>query len=241
MAALAFAAPARAQAPAFNPNGGDDIRAQIVPRRFTTLSSEIPGRIERMTVRESDRFKAGQVLVSMDCALQRAELDEAKAGLAGAQKSSAVNRRMVQLNSGGELEASLAAVEVLKQQAKVQSAEEILSKCSIIAPYQGRVVEQKVREYQYVQAGQAMLEILDDSALEVEFFVPSNWLAWVKPGLGFQLVVDENGKAYPVKVTLVGAKVDAVSHSIKITCELVGTPTDLVAGMSGRIRTAGPG
>jgi RND family efflux transporter MFP subunit len=220
--------------------GAEEIHAQIVPLNFTTLSSDTAGQIERMTVREGDRFVAGQVLVSMDCALQRAELDEARAVLAGAQKASSVNRRMVELHSGGQLEAEMAAVDVLKNQAKVRSAEVIVSKCTISAPYQGRVVEQKVHEHQYVQAGQPMLEILDDSALQVEFIVPSNWLAWIRPGMAFQLFVDESGKTYPAKVISIGAKVDAVSHSIKITGELTTKADDLIAGMSGLVRLPRP-
>jgi multidrug efflux pump subunit AcrA (membrane-fusion protein) len=159
-----------------------DIRAQLVPKRFTTLSAEIPARIDHLTVREGERFKEGQLLVGLDCALQRALADEARAALGAAEKTKAVNKRMVELNSGGVLEADLAAAEAAKAQAKLQSAQVVISKCTISAPYAGRVVEQKVREHQYVQAGQPMLDILDDLALEVEFIVPSHWLGWLKVG-----------------------------------------------------------
>ncbi len=218
----------------------EDIHAQLVARRFTTLSSDTPGQIEHMSVREGDRFRQGQVLVGLDCALQRAQLAEARAILAGALKANAVNRRMVELHSGGILEADLAAAEVAKDEARVQSALVLQSKCTIVAPYQGRVVEQKVREHQFVQSGQAMLDILDDSALEVEFIAPSRWLAWIRPGQDFRVRIEETGRTYPARVTIVGAKVDAVSHSIKITGEIEASQNDLVAGMSGRILMTEP-
>jgi len=199
------------------------------------LSAEIPARIDHLTVREGERFKEGQLLVGLDCALQRAQADEARAALGAAEKTKAVNKRMVELNSGGVLEADLATAEAAKAQAKLQSAQVIISKCAISAPFPGRVVEQKVREHQYVQAGQPMLDILDDHALEVEFIVPSRWLAWLKTGGAFQVAVDETAKSYPAKLTRIGARVDPVSHSLKVIGEITGTFPELMAGMSGQV------
>ncbi|MBY0429837.1 MAG: efflux RND transporter periplasmic adaptor subunit [Rhodospirillales bacterium] len=229
------ATPAQAEeVPRLDP-GGADIRIQLVPRRFTTLSSEIPARLDRLTVKEGERFKEGQVLIGLDCSLQRAQADEARAALAAAEKTKAVNRRLVELNSGGVLEADVAVAEAAKAQAKLQSAQVVLSKCAISAPFPGRVVEQKVREHQYVQAGQPLLDILDDTILEVEFIAPSSWLTRLKVGMPFQVQVEETGKAYPARIARTGAKVDAVSHSVKVVGEIVGGVLDLVAGMSGRI------
>lgn|GEM_PF-6895012 len=109
-----------------------------------------------------------------------------------------------------------------------------LGKCNIAAPFNGRVAEQRVREQQYVQPGQALLDILDDSTLELEFFVPSQWLVWLKPEQGFQVAIDETGKTYPAKVQRIGARVDPVSQSIKLSAVIDGKFSEPVAGMSGR-------
>ena len=211
------------------------VHAQLVPRHFTTLASEIPAEVERITVREGEGFADKQVLVRLDCMLQHAQLDEARATLAAAEKTRSVNRRLVELHSGGVLEADVAAAEAAKARAKLQSAEVILSKCSIAAPFGGRVVEQKAREHQYVQAGQPLLEILDDSVLEVEFIASSSWLAWLKAGGSFQITVDETGKSYPARIARIGARVDPVSHSVKVIGQVAGHFDELIAGMSGRV------
>jgi multidrug efflux pump subunit AcrA (membrane-fusion protein) len=96
------------------------------------------------------------------------------------------------------------------------------------------VVEQKVREQQYVQPGQAMLEILDDSVREIEFIAPSRWLGWLRVGQGFKVRIDETGRSYPARVLRIGAKVDPVSQSIKIVGAIDGKFAELLAGMSGR-------
>lgn len=56
-----------------------------------------------------------------------------------------------------------------------------------------------MREQQFAQPGQGILEILDDSALELEFIVPSRWMAWLKDGYRFQVKIDETGGTYPAR------------------------------------------
>ncbi|MBF0095925.1 MAG: efflux RND transporter periplasmic adaptor subunit [Magnetococcales bacterium] len=216
------------------------IHAQLVPKRYTTLSAEIAGRLERLTVQEGARFKEGQTLASIDCALQRSLIDEARATLSAAEKTRSVQKRLVQLNSGGVLEAEVAAAEAEKARAKLNSSQIVVSKCTLLAPFSGRVVEQKVREHQYVQAGQALLDILDDSALEVEFILPSQALAVLRVGEQFQVNVGETGKHYLARIVRIGAKVDSVSHTIKVVGELHNPSLELIAGMSGLVTLVPP-
>ena len=124
--------------------------------------------------------------------------------------------------------------------AEVAAMAAMLSKCSVAAPFAGRVSEQKVREQQYVQPGQALLEIIDDSVLELEFIAPSRWLAWLRPGHAFQVRIDETGKSYPAKVLRIGAKVDPVSQSVKLASAINGKFPELIAGMSGTVLLVPP-
>lgn len=240
---LAFSAIALAQtlppkvAPAVAGSALDtrEIRAQLAPRRYTTLAAEIGAKISRLPVPEGGAFKAGQALIQFDCALQQAQLNKAKAALAGSEKTWQANKRLADLNSVGKVELEISEAEVLKARAEVSGNATVVGKCSVSAPFAGRVAEQKVREQQYVQPGQALLEILDDSTLELEFIVPSKWLAWVKTGTGFQVRIDETGRTYPAKVQRIGAKVDAVSQSVKLSAVIDGKFPELIAGMSGKV------
>lgn len=217
-----------------------EIRAQLSPRRFTTIAAEIGGRIGRIGVTEGGRFKSGQVLVSLDCAMQQAQLQKSRAVLAAAEKTYGANVRLAELHSVGKVELDVSESEVAKARADVASNGVVLSKCTISAPFAGRVAEQKAREQQYVQPGQALLEIIDDSVLELEFIVPSRWLAWLKPGASFQVRIDETGKSYPARVQRIGARVDPVSQSVKLSAAIDGKFPELISGMSGRVELGPP-
>ena len=217
-----------------------EIRAQLSPRRFTTLAAEIPARIARITVKEGESFKAGQVLIQLDCALQASARDRARAALNAAAKTYDANRRLDQHNAIGKLEVETSEAEADKARAELAQINTTLSKCAIGAPFAGRVAEQKARESQYAQAGQPLLEILDDSALELEFIIPSRWLAWLRVGHKFEVVIDETGKPYPARIQRLGARIDPVSQSLKASAVIDGKFNELLAGMSGRLLLVPP-
>jgi len=218
-----------------------EIRAQLAPHRYTTLAAEIGAKIQRLPVQDGGSFRAGQVLVSFDCSLQQAQLNKARAALVGAEKSWTANKRLAELNSVGRVELDLSEAEVQKNQAELAAMSTMLAKCSISAPFSGRVAEQKAREQQYIQPGQAILDIIDDSVLELEFLVPSKWLAWIKVGFVFQVGIDETRKSYPAKVQRIAARVDPVSQSVRLVATISGRYPELIAGMSGRVSIVAPG
>jgi RND family efflux transporter MFP subunit len=211
-----------------------DIRAQLMPRRFTTIAAEIGAKVSAIAVSEGGTFRAGQMLVQLDCSLQKAQLEKAQAELEGAEQTLKANLRMEQLNVVGQLELDLSKSATNKAKAEVGANQAVLSKCQVNAPFSGRVAEQKVREQQYVQPGQAMLDILDDSVLELEFLVPSVWLQWLRVGRAFQVQIDETRKTYPARFTRIAARVDPVSQTVKVAATISGRHSELMAGMSGK-------
>ncbi|MEO5378206.1 MAG: efflux RND transporter periplasmic adaptor subunit [Magnetococcus sp. DMHC-6] len=216
------------------------LRALIQPKNYTTLANELPARIDRIHVSEGGRFKAGVVLISLDCAIQKAQLEKARAALTSAEKVASVSAKLAEMKAMGGLETVTSAAEAAKARAEVTLMSATVAKCSLTAPFSGRVAEQKAREHQYLQAGQPILDILDDSHLEIEFIVPSRWLTWIKPGIPFILHVEETGLAQPAKVTRIGARVDAVSQTVKVTGEFIKEIPGLLAGMSGRVEINSP-
>jgi len=221
------------------------VRALIEARQHAVLSSEIAGRIARITVEAGQGFKSGQTLVAFDCSHYQAALDAARANLRAADVTVRQSRRLEQLKSIGAADVEMAEVKADAARAEQRKAEIEVRRCEIKAPYDGRVVEQRIREQESVAAGTPLLEIVSDQDLRVELIVPSAWLVWLKPGHRFALRIDETGEQLAGEVALIGARVDPVSQSLKVTGKLLpakGAPApNLVAGMSGTARFASPG
>ncbi|PWF47963.1 efflux transporter periplasmic adaptor subunit, partial [Massilia glaciei] len=135
------AAPAGAarQRPASAGLESREIRAQLAPHRYTTLAAEIGARVQRLPVQEGGRFKAGQTLVSFDCSLQQAQMAKARAALTGSEHTFKANSRLNELNSIGKVELDISAAEVAKNRSELAVMSTMSGKCTIAAPFPGRV------------------------------------------------------------------------------------------------------
>ena len=111
-----------------------------------------------------------------------------------------------------------------------------LKRCQINAPFSGRVIEVLAHPHESVSEHQPLLAILNDKELELQLYIPSWWLSWLKTGDDFSIRIDETGKSYPAKVIRLGARVDPASQSLAITARIDGNYTELLAGMSGVAR-----
>ncbi len=209
------------------------VPAQLVPERQTTLASELAGKIERIAVAEGEFFDKGDTLVELDCALQQAQLVRAKAQRRAARATYNGNRELAGLNAIGKVEMEKSAAEMAVAQAEVRYLEVMLKKCRILAPFAGAAGQWQVQPQQYVQAGQAIIDVHDHRALRVEFIVPTAWLDWFEPGYGFSIHIEDSGKAYPARLLRTAARADPVSQSIQAVAVLDGDFPELIAGMSG--------
>ena len=216
------------------------VRAQLTPRNAAILSAEISGKIKKLHVLEGAAFRAGDLLLSLDDALQRAQFERANAVLSAAERTYAANRRLRELNSVGQIELELSESEVAKARAEFSYASAMLAKCEIKAPFPGRMAEQRVREQEFVQAGRSLFEIVDQEPPQIDFIAPSMWLAWLQTGQTLEVAIDETGQRYPAAIERIGAKVDPVSQSIKVVAGVTGSFPALMPGMSGSISISPP-
>lgn len=233
----AVTSPAMAEGVEFNPL---EMRAQLIPHRYTTLAAEIGAKINRIPLRDGQTFRNGELLLEFDCTMNTAQHDKARAQQAAAENTLEGQRKLAELHATGMVELRNAEAEVQKARADVAYLRSMISRCRVTAPFDGRIVEFKAREQQYVQPGQPLVEILDDSVLELEFLVPSRWLAWFKPGYSFRARIEDTRKEYPVRLVRTGARIDPVSQSVKAVAVIDGKYPELIAGMSGQILLTPP-
>lgn len=240
LAAAAFgadAAPATPAAPAAAPQ---QIRAKLSPVRYAVISAEIGAKVEKLPFAEGARFRAGDALVVFEAATYRAQADKARVQSESADRIVTAYRRLAEQGSVGQLELLGAEARAAEARADKELTQVMLSKCTVSVPFAGRIGEVRVREQQYVQSGQPLIEVIDDSSLELEFIATSASLAWLRVGQKFSVKIDETGKSYEAELTRIGAKVDPVSQTIKLAASIRSGHPELLAGMSGTIDLKAP-
>lgn len=91
-----------------------------------------------------------------------------------------------------------------------------------------------VKEGQGVGAGAQVIDLVSNGTRKARLNVPSGWTTWLAPGAQLDAVVGETGKHYPMTVTHISGRVDAVSQTIEIEAEFGSDAQDVLPGMSGR-------
>ena len=217
-----------------------DARGVVIPNAEVTLGAGVAAKIEQMPFKAGQEFRKGEALVVFDCARQLADLRGAKANLGKATTYFLGKKRLQSRGAAGGQEVNEAAADVAAATAAMDGLNEVISLCRIDAPFNGRVVERHAETHEIPAANAPILTVVDDSALELDLIVPSTWLRWVTKGTTFDFEVDELGQTYKARVDRLGAKVDSVSQTIKITGIFVSRPDTVLAGMSGTARFAPP-
>lgn len=214
-------------------DGGGRLRVQLVAVRQTSLSSEIAAKVDRLPLREGDSFREGELLAGFDCSLLQAQLNKAEATAEAARSTLKVNRRLAGLDSISTLEVEQAEAKVKETEAEVAAMRVTVSKCSLTAPFSGRVARLYVDQHQFLQPGKQMMDILDTGRLEVRLIAPSRLLSWLRVGNRFSVRIEELGRSYTARVVRVGAKIDPLSQSVPVIGEIEGNHEELLPGMSG--------
>lgn len=225
------AVPAAPAGPAADKDGR--IRTQLNARNAVTIAAEIPARVATLRLREGDAFRAGELLVGLDCSLHQSQQRKAEAAVEAASAVVASNQRLSELNSIGALEVQQGQARLKEAQAELAGNRLLVNRCNISAPFSGRVAKRHVAAHQFVAPGNPLLDIIDTGQLEVQMIVPSRWLAWLRPGAAFQVDVEELGKRYPARVQRLGAQIDPVSQTVAVFGVMDGNQPGLLPGMSG--------
>ncbi len=217
----------------------DEVSAvgSLVSNESVVLRPEVAGRIEAIRFREGAPVKAGAVLVELDAAVERAELQQARANLTLAESNfrrtqDLFGRKFVSQSS---LDDARAKLEVARAGPALAQAR--LARMQIRAPFDGVVGIRSVSPGDFVKEGDALINLEDIATLKVDFRLPELYLDRVRPGQGLELTSDVlPDERFPAEVDAIDPLVDAQGRSIVLRAKLANPEGRLRPGMFVRVR-----
>jgi RND family efflux transporter MFP subunit len=238
---VSLMAVAQSPAPTAAPEAMDPnvVRVMISPDKETTLAAPMNGRIKTLGLTLGSTFAQGRTLATFDCSENDARAKIAAAELKAARETYEAKVRLQGLQAAGDVEVNLAAAAVDRTVGQVELAQVQNAQCAVVAPFAGRVAKIFVRQYQGVNIGTPLAEIISNGPLKIRLNAPSRWLKTLKVGTPFEVAVDETGATYAAKVSALGARVDVSAQTIEIEGQFTAVHPGLLAGMSGTARFAG--
>ncbi|WP_425305828.1 efflux RND transporter periplasmic adaptor subunit [Aromatoleum petrolei] len=217
----------------------DDVTAigTLRSNESVVLRPEVAGRIEAIRFREGSPVRRGDVLVDFDAAVQRAEVQQAKANLALAQANfgrteDLFNRKFLSQSARDE-----AASRLEVARANMALAEAHLDKMRIRAPFAGIVGIRNVSAGDYVKEGEDLVNLEDIATLKVDFRLPEIYLAQIRPGQKLELASDAvEGRFFVAAVSAIDPLVDEQGRAVVMRATLQNDGLRLRPGMFARVR-----
>lgn len=207
--------------------------AVVRAKAEASFSSSLAGTIRDLPFDEGAHFKAGDVLVIFGCEIQKAEAEAATADYQAAQAEYNAGQALLSRGGTGKVQVAVLEARANAAQARQKLATAVTDQCEITAPYEGQIVEITVNEFEYVQPYQPLLNIISSDTPELEISAPAAWLQWIEFGSIGSFSLNEKEEIYKIRISTVGAAVDPISDTIKLTAEFTSDVASILPGMSG--------
>ncbi|MBP7469372.1 MAG: efflux RND transporter periplasmic adaptor subunit [Thauera sp.] len=217
----------------------DDVSAvgSLVSNESVVLRPEVSGRIETIRFRDGETVRRGAVLVELDAAVERAELQQARASLTLAESNfrrtqDLFGRKFVSQSS---LDDARAKLEVAR--AGLALAQARLARMQVRAPFDGVVGIRSVSPGDFVKDGDALINLEDIATLKLDFRLPELYLDRVRPGQALELSSDVlPGEVHSATVEAIDPLVDAQGRAVRLRASLVNPDMRLRPGVFARVR-----
>ena len=211
-------------------------RGVIMANAEVTFRSDLAAQIIGFPVKAGSAFRSGDLLIGFDCGKLNADLR----GINELEKKQQLifenRKKLKSRNAASAFEVAEAKADYLVAKSKTEALIQVMRFCTIKAPFDGKVLELHAAKFEMPAANTPLITVVDDSVLELDLIVPSNWLRWLTVGTQFGFQVEETGETYMADIIRLGAKIDAVSQTLKITGKFRERPKRVLPGMSGVAR-----
>lgn len=209
------------------------VRGIVRAQSEIVISSELVARISKLPFRTGDAFRKGDILVAFDCRRYEADLKSSEAEARAQNLTYVQNKQLVSRGAAGRNDLAISEAKYEQAMAAVESLKVRLDQCRIVAPFNGRVAERHVDVHELPTANAPLLKIVKDGALDIDLIVPSQWLTWLRVGQPFSFEVDETRTRHEARIVRLGAIVDPISRTAKITGRFARPTPTVRPGMSG--------
>ena len=246
-----FAQSAHAAAPpetvAVSPVRRDTLRAtldavgSVTAAQGVTLKAEMPGTIRRIGFESGSLAKAGDILIELESATEKAQLDSAEA-----------NKELVRINleaaralvgSGAISQNQFITLQAQAKQAEAESSRSraVINKKTIRAPFSGFLGMRLVNLGQFVGNGDPLVSLQALDPIYVDFTLPQQRLAELKVGAPVSVTTDVFPETqFEGKLTAIQSDVDVATRSVRLRATLNNPQGQLRPGLFARVEVGLP-
>ncbi|MGS1094966.1 efflux RND transporter periplasmic adaptor subunit [Aquamicrobium terrae] len=204
------------------------------------LTVETTGIVKEILFKANEKVEQGQVLVRLDDAVQKADLEAAKTQ--EALDKQALDRAVALQKRGVGTDATLDAARAswqtsISQVAKLQA---VLDQKLLKAPFSGTIGIPRIEEGQYVAPGNPVATLQDLDRLRADFTVAEQRFPELKIGQPVRYGFNGDDMPYKGAITGIDPKIDPVSRLVSVRSEIANPDGRLSPGQFLQVRVELP-
>lgn len=192
---------------------------------------EIPGRITEIYVQSGQSVNKGEPLVQLNPVIVQAQLDTIKTRLELSEKTAKRYQELMKTKVISKEDFDKVMATRAQDKAQLAEAKARLEQTKIVAAFTGKVGLRQVSVGDYVQAGQALVNLQSQDPILVEFAIPETKMRDIRVGQ----VVKLNTDAYPDRhfegvVSALESRVDSATRTLTVQAKVSNPERLLLPG-----------
>lgn len=215
-----------------------EVAASVDAEQSAALAAERGGRVVAVLFASGQSVPAGAVLVQLDDGPEQAQLALDRARLDVANQTAARTAKLMTIAGASQAALEQAEADQAEARAEVSLDQASLRQLQITAPFAGTLGIRKLAAGDYVQQGQAVANIAQNTPLRVLFSIPQTEAAGLGVGDPFTLTVpaqDTGTISVAGKLTALAPAVDVTTNARDAEGSVTGQMAGLLPGMFGSV------
>ncbi len=196
-----------------------DAIGTVSASRGADLAVETAGTVKSIEFEPNQQIKAGDLLVQLDDAVQRADLQAARADLDLKEQAQERARELQQRGVGSDVTLQAATAAANTAIAQVEKLKAVLQQKQLRAPFDGTIGIPQVDIGQYVSPGTVAVTLQDLENLRVDFSLPEQRLSDLKAGQPIRIGIVEDDLPISGMITGIDPKIDPSSRLVSVRGE----------------------
>jgi membrane fusion protein (multidrug efflux system) len=213
----------------------------ISPVQGAMISAELAGTVAEINFQSGSLVKKGDVLLKLDASAEIAQMRSATADAELAKNDLDRARGLADRKVISAAEFDAAQSKYTQKKAAVENMQSAIDKKQIHAPFDGTAGIRAVNPGQMVKVGDPLVSLQGLDRVFVDFSLPQQQLADVKPDLPVKVTTDAiPDREFEGKLTAVNSSIDPTTRNVSLQATLDNQDNALRAGMFVRVKVLLP-
>jgi RND family efflux transporter MFP subunit len=192
------------------------------------LAFRVPGKVQKLLVKEGDRVDEGQLVAELDPKDFQIVVNDRQATYDNAKKNFERAKELIEKGNISRMDYDRLEAEFRNATAALNSARQDLSYTKLEAPFKGLIAKRYIQQFEEVQAKQVVLDLQNVNALDVKFDVPESLIRGIRADADERAKRREEikitasfegmpGREFPLRFKEVATKADSQTQTFEVT------------------------